>query len=122
MVIKCQATRSRTQNRKVARQLLAEKLELMEKGSGSRVAVKAEVKRKKKASRTKKAKRKYRALEEGKAAAATESLGDGGLAEADEDEEELEEEEEEERGSSQTGGRPAEGSDVHEMSPAPPRM
>ncbi len=46
--------------------MLAEKLEVMEKGSESRVAIKAEVKRKKKASRAKKTKRKYRALEEGK--------------------------------------------------------
>lgn len=124
MVIKCQATRSRTQNRKVARQLLAEKLELMEKGSGSRVAVKAEVKRKKKASRTKKAKRKYRALEEGKAAAATGDVGDGGLAEAEEDdggEEEEWEEEVEDRGISRTGGKPAEARGVYERPPAPSR-
>jgi hypothetical protein len=47
--------------------MLAERLELMEKGKESRVAVVGEVKRKKKSSATKKSKRKYRLLEEEKA-------------------------------------------------------
>ncbi|MCJ1393030.1 hypothetical protein MMC18_005902 [Xylographa bjoerkii] len=64
IVIKSQATRSRSQNRKIARTLLAEKLEVLEKGSESRVAVKQERARKKKASSGKKARRKYRALGE----------------------------------------------------------
>ena len=64
MVIKSQATRSRSQNRKIARRLLAEKLEVIEKGPESRVAMKGEIKKKKKASKSKKAKRKYRALGE----------------------------------------------------------
>lgn len=62
--MKSQATRSRTQNRKIARTILAEKLEELEKGSESRVAVKAEVKRKRKASSSKKSRRKYRRLED----------------------------------------------------------
>ena len=62
MVVKSQATRSRSQNRKIARRLLGEKLEVIEKGPESRVDMKAEVKRKKKASKSKKAKRKYRDL------------------------------------------------------------
>ncbi|KAL9098886.1 MAG: hypothetical protein Q9187_009581, partial [Circinaria calcarea] len=62
IVIKSQATRSRTQNRKIARRLLAEKLEVLEKGPESRVAVKGEIRRKKKASKSKKAKRKYRGM------------------------------------------------------------
>ena len=65
-MVKSQATRSRSQNRKIARQLLADKIEEVEKGSGSRTALKAQIKRKKKASKTKKAKRKYRALQEEK--------------------------------------------------------
>ncbi|MCJ1483485.1 hypothetical protein MMC06_003652 [Schaereria dolodes] len=63
MVIKSQATRSRSQNRKIARRILAEKLEAIEKGPESRVALKAESKKRKKASKSKKAKRKYRALD-----------------------------------------------------------
>lgn len=63
VVVKCQATRSRSQNEKIARQLLADKVEAREKGDQSRVALKAEAARKKKASKMKKAKRKYRALE-----------------------------------------------------------
>jgi protein subunit release factor B len=63
-VIKCQATRSRTQNRKIARQLLADKLDILEKGEESRVVIKAELKKRRKDSRAKKAKRKYRALAE----------------------------------------------------------
>jgi len=66
LVLKVQATRSRTQNRKIARQLLAERVEEIEKGRESRVAVVGEVKRKRKSSAVKKSKRKYRALAEAK--------------------------------------------------------
>jgi len=66
IVIKVQETRSRTQNRKIARQMLADRLEALEKGPDSRAAVVADVKRKKKASATKKSRRKYRALDEEK--------------------------------------------------------
>ncbi|KAL1837198.1 hypothetical protein VTJ49DRAFT_4170 [Mycothermus thermophilus] len=65
IVVKCQATRSRFQNRKIARDLLALKLEELEKGPQSRAAVVAETKRKRAASKAKKSRRKYRALEEG---------------------------------------------------------
>lgn len=64
IVVKCQATRSRSQNEKYARQLLADKVEAREKGDSSRIALKAEAARKKKASKVKKARRKYRSLEE----------------------------------------------------------
>lgn len=64
-VIKSQATRSRSQNRKIARQLLAEKVEAVEKGPESRTALKADIKRKKKASKSKKARRKHKASQEG---------------------------------------------------------
>lgn len=62
--MKCQATRSRSQNEKIARSLLADKVEAQEKGDQSRVAIKAEAARKKKASKSKKTRRKYRGLEE----------------------------------------------------------
>ncbi|MCJ1276933.1 hypothetical protein MMC21_004741 [Puttea exsequens] len=65
-VVKSQATRSRSQNRKIARRVLAEKLEEVEKGSESRTALKAATASKKKAAKTKKAKKKYRALDEAK--------------------------------------------------------
>jgi len=59
--------------------MLAERLDAMEKGKDSRVAVVGEVKRRKKSSATKKSKRKYRRLEEEKAggsdAAADDDLG-----------------------------------------------
>ncbi|KAL8922614.1 MAG: hypothetical protein Q9208_005119 [Pyrenodesmia sp. 3 TL-2023] len=64
MVVKSQATRSRSQNRSIARRLLADKLEDARKGPESRTAMKTEVKRKKKASKTKKARRKHRAHDE----------------------------------------------------------
>ena len=64
-VIKSQNTRSRSQNRKIARRLLAEKIEAAEKGPESRTALKAEVKRKKKASKSKKARRKYKVSQDG---------------------------------------------------------
>ncbi|ORY17975.1 RF-1 domain-domain-containing protein [Clohesyomyces aquaticus] len=66
IVIKCQETRSRTQNRKIARRILAERIEELELGDQSRTAVKARLKSKKKASADKKKKRKYRALEAAK--------------------------------------------------------
>ncbi|KAJ5248905.1 peptide chain release factor-like protein [Penicillium chermesinum] len=64
IVVKCQATRSRSQNEKIARSLLADRIEHQEKGIDSRVSLKAEAARKKKASKLKKAKRKYRSLED----------------------------------------------------------
>ncbi|CZR59998.1 related to polypeptide chain release factors [Phialocephala subalpina] len=67
IVLKVQATRSRTQNRKIARQMLAERVEEIQKGKESRVAVVGETKKKRKSSAVKKSKRKYRLLEEAKA-------------------------------------------------------
>lgn len=64
--IKSQATRSRSQNRKIARRLLAEKIETAEKGPESRTALKADIKRKKKASKSKKARRKHKSSQDGK--------------------------------------------------------
>lgn len=69
LVVKSQGTRSREQNRKTARRLLAEKLEDLEKGDQSRTAIKAERVRTKKASAEKKSRRKYRKLEDEKRAA-----------------------------------------------------
>ena len=59
MVIKSQATRSRSQNRKIARRILAEKLDEKEKGPESRSALKLQAIRKKKANRRQKARKKY---------------------------------------------------------------
>ena len=61
----CQETRSRSQNRNIARKVLAEKVEALEKGEGSRLAIKELRKSKKKASKSKKARRKYRAAKDG---------------------------------------------------------
>ncbi|KAH7046701.1 RF-1 domain-containing protein [Macrophomina phaseolina] len=66
IVVKYQGTRSRTQNRKTARRMLAERLEEMEKGEESRTQIKRAAQAKKKASKAKKSRRKYRALEEAK--------------------------------------------------------
>ncbi|KAL8973791.1 MAG: hypothetical protein Q9197_001961 [Variospora fuerteventurae] len=65
IVVKSQATRSRFQNRSIARRLLADKLDDVEKGSESRTALKTEMKRKKKASKMKKARRKHRIHDHG---------------------------------------------------------
>ena len=46
--------------------MLAERVEVLQKGSESRVAVVGETKRRKKSSAVKKSKRKYRLLEEAK--------------------------------------------------------
>ncbi|ODH45357.1 hypothetical protein ACO22_00081 [Paracoccidioides brasiliensis] len=66
IVVKSQATRSRTQNQKIAMGILAEKVELHLKGDKSRAAIVAETKKKRKARSVKKARRKYRKLEEEK--------------------------------------------------------
>lgn len=66
IVVKSQETRSRQQNRKLARRILAEKLDVLENGSESRMAIKAEREKKKKASASKKARRKYLRLADGK--------------------------------------------------------
>ncbi|KFX97515.1 hypothetical protein V490_02741 [Pseudogymnoascus sp. VKM F-3557] len=73
IVLKVQATRSRSQNRKIARDMLAERVELLEKGAESRVAIVGNVKAKRKSSASKKSKRKYKALDDAKAAAAIEA-------------------------------------------------
>lgn len=80
IVLKSQATRSRSQNRKIARRLLAEKVEAAENGPESRMALKVEIKRKKKASKTKKARRKYKALENAKEDEEVEDEDDSGKA------------------------------------------
>ncbi|RYP59445.1 hypothetical protein DL769_008533 [Monosporascus sp. CRB-8-3] len=63
-VVKCQATRSRSQNRTIARRLLADRLDDLARGGESRSAVVGEVRRRKKASSAKKSRRKYRRLAE----------------------------------------------------------
>lgn len=62
MVIKCQETRSRDQNQKIAVRKLQDRLEERELGEDSRISKRRELLRKRKASRGKKARRKYRAL------------------------------------------------------------
>ena len=64
IVVKCQETRSRSQNRKIARRLLAEKVDRLEKGDESRSAWKEHREKKKRASKVKKSRRKYRALKD----------------------------------------------------------
>ncbi|KAF2865579.1 peptide chain release factor class I/class II, partial [Massariosphaeria phaeospora] len=66
IVVKYQDTRSRSLNRKMARKILGDRIEELEKGEGARTRVKARQKGKKKASADKKKRRKYRGLSEGK--------------------------------------------------------
>ncbi|RYP77027.1 hypothetical protein DL771_001317 [Monosporascus sp. 5C6A] len=62
IVVKSQATRSRSQNRTIARRLLADRLDDLARGGESRSAVVGEARRRKKASSAKKSRRKYRRL------------------------------------------------------------
>ena len=64
IVIKCQDTRSRDQNEKLAMKRLQDRLEQGEKGVESRVEKRWELLRKRKERAKKKSRRKYRALEE----------------------------------------------------------
>ncbi|KAI1647205.1 RF-1 domain-containing protein [Daldinia loculata] len=104
LVIKSQATRSRSQNRVIARQLLADKLDQLSRGDESRSAIVGEFKRKKKASSAKKSRRKYRKLDEEKQQA---QAGTALQEEEDLEEEEFEEggEEEEFQDSSRNSER-----------------
>lgn len=77
IVIKCQETRSRSQNRKIARRILSERIEDLELGEGSRQKVKIERVKVKKASRDKKARRKYRKLAEGEVGVGNGEDGEG---------------------------------------------
>ncbi|KAF5227283.1 hypothetical protein HG531_004275 [Fusarium graminearum] len=70
IVVKSQATRSRDQNRKHARELLAQRVDELRNGDQSRSAIVGRVKEKKAASASKKSRRKYKKLEEEKAIAA----------------------------------------------------
>ncbi|KAL2676875.1 hypothetical protein Neosp_010642 [[Neocosmospora] mangrovei] len=70
IVVKSQATRSRDQNRKHARELLAQRVDEFHNGDQSRSAIVGQVKKKKADSASKKSRRKYKKLEEEKAAAA----------------------------------------------------
>lgn len=62
--------------------MLAERVEEIEKGKESRVAVVGETKRRRKSSAVKKSKRKYRALEEAKKEAAEGNTGEEGEKDA----------------------------------------
>lgn len=66
IVVKCQDTRSRSQNRKTARRLLGERIEELKLGDEARTRIKARERSKKKGSAEKKKRRKYRALAEKK--------------------------------------------------------
>ncbi|KAK4104963.1 hypothetical protein N658DRAFT_393592, partial [Parathielavia hyrcaniae] len=75
LVIKSQATRSRMQNRKIARNLLALKLDELANGPDSRAAIVSDVKKKRADSRAKKARRKYRKLAEAEGEASRDRAG-----------------------------------------------
>lgn len=66
LVVTCQYSRSQEQNRKRAREILAEKLDVLQNGDSSRTAVVNDRKTKVKQSKQKKANRKYRQLREEK--------------------------------------------------------
>ncbi|OAA40334.1 peptidyl-tRNA hydrolase domain protein [Metarhizium rileyi] len=64
IVVKSQATRSRSQNRTHARELLAQKVDDLLHGEQSRSSIVGELRKKKVASAAKKSRRKYRKLDE----------------------------------------------------------
>lgn len=64
-MVKCQDTRSREQNRKLAREHLAEKIDDLLNGDNSRSAVVAKIKARRKLSAAKKSRRKHRDTADG---------------------------------------------------------
>ncbi|KAJ6782590.1 hypothetical protein PWT90_08440 [Aphanocladium album] len=77
IVVKSQATRSRAQNRKHAREILAQRLDDLYNGEQSRASIVGAVRKKRSDSAAKKSRRKYKKLEEEKAAAAAEQTEQG---------------------------------------------
>lgn len=87
IVVKYQDTRSREVNRKMARRILQDRIEELEKGEDARTRVRAREKSKKKASSAKKSRRKYRALEaekDGESALEGQDSSEVGFEKADE--------------------------------------
>ena len=82
-MVKSQETRSQSQNEKIARQLLADRVEALLKGDQSRVAMKAESARKKRASKIKKSRRKYRGLDKEKEMESAQRAGEEANARGD---------------------------------------
>ncbi|CEJ80950.1 Putative RF-1 domain-containing protein [[Torrubiella] hemipterigena] len=80
IVVKSQATRSREQNRKHARELLAQRLDDLNNGEQSRSTIVGNIKKKRSDSASKKSRRKYRKLEEEKTAATSAPRADNGDA------------------------------------------
>ncbi|KAI0471101.1 RF-1 domain-containing protein [Xylariaceae sp. FL0804] len=94
IVVKSQETRSREQNRAIARRKLAERLDDLARGDASRAAVVGAVRGRKKASSAKKSRRKYRKLDEARRQGQQQEEEEG-EEEGEEDEEGEEEYEEE---------------------------
>ncbi len=80
IVVKSQATRSRAQNRKHAREILAQRLDDLQNGEQSRAGIVGAVRKKRADSAAKKSRRKYKKLEEEKTAAAQEQGEEAGQA------------------------------------------
>lgn len=64
IVVKSQATRSRDQNRKQAREILAQRIDELRNGDQSRSAIVGRIKQKRAASADKKKRRKYKKLDD----------------------------------------------------------
>lgn len=84
IVVKSQATRSRSQNRKIARDLLALRLDELANGAQSRTAIVGGVKKKRSDSAAKKSRRKYRKLAEAETGAEGKDT-EGEIEEGEED-------------------------------------
>jgi peptide chain release factor len=76
MVMKCQETRSREENRRIARRLLIRKLDVIQNGDESMDGIKKWKEIRKKKNREKKSRRKYRRLDEDKAGKDNDDEGD----------------------------------------------
>ncbi|KAK7741050.1 hypothetical protein SLS53_005115 [Cytospora paraplurivora] len=84
IVVKCQDTRSREQNRKLAREHLAEKIDDLLNGENSRSAIVARIKARKKASAVKKSRRKHRGLGGEEDGDGADEAGEDGVVEEEE--------------------------------------
>jgi len=74
--MKCQETRSREENRRIARRLLIRKLDVIQNGDESMDGIKKWKEIRKKKNREKKSRRKYRRLDEDKAGKDNDDEGD----------------------------------------------
>ncbi|KAL7948986.1 RF-1 domain-containing protein [Trichoderma barbatum] len=112
IVVKSQATRSRSQNRKLAREILAQRVDEFLNGDQSRSSVVGAIKKKKADSAAKKSRRKYRQLEEENADAVAAAASENSPIESPEPSSDTRQDKSGDAGSPTAGSSPQSGHEI----------